>query len=220
MENSFIVEVQSLEEAQSLGSKKWSVEPEDVVVEVLEENKGIWGLFSKKRKVQVALSGELHLLKAKKFLKELFSYMELDVVPEVIDDDSLNLTGKDAGIIIGRYGETLKALEYMANLVLRDSMKRVNIDSDGYKERRLKSLEKLALAAAREATRKGRPVKLEPMSSWERRIIHLTLKDREDVTTNSQGVEPQRCVVVTPLKSRARKATFRATKLRGKREDN
>ncbi|KUK42659.1 MAG: Single-stranded nucleic acid binding R3H domain-containing protein, partial [Thermovirga lienii] len=171
MENSFIVEVQSLEEAQSLGSKKWSVEPEDVVVEVLEENKGIWGLFSKKRKVQVALSGELHLLKAKKFLKELFSYMELDVVPEVIDDDSLNLTGKDAGIIIGRYGETLKALEYMANLVLRDSMKRVNIDSDGYKERRLKSLEKLALAAAREATRKGRPVKLEPMSSWERRII-------------------------------------------------
>jgi len=205
MENSFIVEVQSVEEAQLLGSERWSVDPEDVIVEVLEESKGIWGLFSKKRKMQVTLNGELHLVKARKFLKELFSRMDLDVIPEVAENGSLNLIGDDAGIVIGRYGETLKAIEFITNLVFRDSLKRITIDSDGYRERRLKSLEKLALAAAREAVRKGRPVKLEPMSSWERRIIHITLKDRSDVTTSSYGIEPQRYVVVTPQIGKARK---------------
>jgi len=205
MENSFIVEVQSVEEAQLLGSEKWSVDPEDVIVEVLGESKGIWGLFSKKRKMQVTLSGELHLVKARKFLKELFSRMDLDVIPEVAEDGSVNLVGDDAGIVIGRYGETLKAIEFITNLVFRDSLKRITIDSDGYRERRLKSLEKLALAAAREAVRKGRPVKLEPMSSWERRIIHITLKDRSDVTTSSYGIAPQRCVVVTPERGKAKK---------------
>jgi spoIIIJ-associated protein len=70
--------------------------------------------------------------------------------------------------------------------------------------RRQESVEKIAEAAAREALRKGRTIRLEPMSSWERRIVHITLKDRGDVTTTSNGVEPMRRVEVSPSRSTAR----------------
>jgi spoIIIJ-associated protein len=133
--------------------------------------------------------------------------MGLDIEAGFRDDGIVNLSGEDAGIIIGRYGETLKALEYITNLTLRDgaSRRRLRFDSDGYRTRREESLEKLASAAAREAVRKGRSVKLGPMSSWERRVVHLALKEREDVQTSSTGSEPLRRVVVTPASTRREK---------------
>jgi spoIIIJ-associated protein len=138
--------------------------------------------------------------------------MDLDIEADFRDDGIVNLSGEDAGIIIGRYGETLKALEYVTNLTLRDdaSRRRLRFDSDGYRSRREESLEKLASAAAREAVRKGRAVKLEPMSSWERRVVHLALKEREDVRTSSTGSEPLRRVIVTPVASRGRKSSSRS----------
>ena len=129
--------------------------------------------------------------------------MGLSVTVQSGDDDFLNLSGDDAGIVIGKYGETLKAMEYLINLMLREESRegRVKLDSDGYRQRREASLQRLALAAARKVEKRGRPAYLEPMSSWERRIIHLTLKDYNNVTTRSVGEEPSRKVVVCPVAS-------------------
>jgi len=205
----FVAEVQNLDEARHLGSLKWSVDPEDVEVTVIGEDKKLFGILGKKIRVRITLACDPQLLDAKRFVESLVGMMGLDIEADFRGDGIVNLSGEDAGIIIGRYGETLKALEYITNLTLRDgaSRRRLRFDSDGYRARREESLEKLASAAAREAVRKGRSVKLEPMSSWERRVVHLALKEREDVQTSSTGSEPLRRVVVTPASTRRKKTT-------------
>jgi spoIIIJ-associated protein len=207
----FVAEVQNLDEARRLGSLKWSVDPEDVEVTVIGEDKKLFGILGKKIRVRIVLASDRRLLNARRFVENLLGMMDLDIEADFQDDGIVNLSGEDAGIIIGRYGETLKALEYVTNLTLRDgaSRRRLRFDSDGYRTRREESLEKLASAAAREAVRKGRSVKLEPMSSWERRVVHLALKEREDVQTASTGSEPLRRVVVTPASDRRKKSPMR-----------
>lgn len=115
--------------------------------------------------------------------------------------NTIEITGDDAvDYVVGRYGDALKSLEYLVNLALRDPRRepRIKIDSSGYRERRTKSLERLAEATARQAVKFGRPVRLEPMASWERWVIHTTLKDRDDVSTESIGEPPLRKVVIMP----------------------
>ena len=109
-------------------------------------------------------------------------------------------SGQDAEILVGRHGDGLKALEYLLNLALRDpsAEPRVRLDSNGYRERRMRSLERLAEATARQVVEYGRPIRLDPMLSWERWVIHTTLKDRDDVKTESVGEAPDRKVVVLP----------------------
>ncbi len=205
----FFAEVQNLDEARHLGSLKWSVDPGDVEVTVIGEDKKLFGILGKKIRVRIALATDPRLLDARNFVENLVEMMGLEIETDFQNDGTVNLSGKDAGIIIGRYGETLKALEYVTNLTMRDgaSRRRLRFDSDGYRTRREESLEKLASAAAREAVRKGRSVKLEPMSSWERRVVHLALKEREDVQTSSTGSEPLRRVVVTPAFARGKKSS-------------
>lgn len=207
-QETFVVEVNTVEEARHIGSLRWSVDPSGLKVEVLEEGKRLFGILSKKMRVSVSrvpASGPQDELP---FLKDLLSRMELSVEPVVGDEGNINLTGEDAGIVIGRYGETLKAIEFVTNIFLRERQpeRRIRLDSDGYRMRRQESVEKVALAAAREVQRKGRPVRLEPMSSWERRIVHITLKDRGDVETSSVGTEPMRRVVVSPCRDSVSRA--------------
>ena len=112
----------------------------------------------------------------------------------------INLSGQDASILVGRYGDGLKAVEYLLNLALRTPGEepRVRLDSGGYRERRKQSLERLAEASARKVVQRGMPLRLDPMVSWERWVIHTTLKDRTDVETQSVGESPDRKVVVVP----------------------
>jgi spoIIIJ-associated protein len=202
----FEVEVNSIEEARHIGSLRWSVDPSDLQVEVIEEGKRLFGILGKKMRVSVSRGKNAGGEFKPEFLEGLVSRMELSVKPFVMEDGTVNLAGDDAGIVIGKYGETLKAMEFLTNLVIRDTMpdSRIRLDSDGYRMRRQESVEKIAEAAAREALRKGRTIRLEPMSSWERRIVHITLKDRGDVTTTSNGVEPMRRVEVSPGRSTTR----------------
>lgn len=204
-QETFVVEVNTLEEARHIGSLKWSVDPEELEVQVLEEGKRLFGILGKKMRVSVSRLPETGEQDSFPFLRDLLSRMELSVEPVWDEEGNINLTGEDAGIVIGRYGETLKAIEFVTNVVLREKHpdRRVRLDSDGYRMRRQESVEKVALAAAREAQRKGRSVRLEPMSSWERRIVHITLKERGDVETSSIGSEPMRRVVVTPCRNPA-----------------
>lgn len=202
-QETFVVEVNTVEEARHIGSLRWSVDPSGVAVEVLDEGKRLFGILGKKMKVSVSRVSDGAQQDPFPFLKDLLSRMELSVEPVMGDEGNVNLTGEDAGIVIGRYGETLKAIEFVTNIVLRERQpgNRIRLDSDGYRMRRQESVEKVALAAAREAQRKGRDVRLEPMSSWERRIVHITLKEHGDVETSSIGTEPMRRVVVSPCRS-------------------
>jgi spoIIIJ-associated protein len=195
-----VVETDSIEDAVEEAARQWEILPADVKVRVLEEGKRFLGLFSRKTRVELIPAGDPDVLKAKRLLSEILERMDMDVVIEAQEDGVLNLTGADAGIIIGKYGETLKSLEFLMNLISRDSApaSSIRLDSDGYRERRELSLQRVAHSSAREAVRRRRPVTMEPMTSWERRIIHIALKEHPEVETRSTGEEPQRRVVVWP----------------------
>jgi spoIIIJ-associated protein len=119
------------------------------------------------------------------------------------DEESVvaRLSGPDLGPVIGRRGQTIDAIQYLANAFVwhgADERKEVVIDAAGYRERRRSTLEQTADRAAEDALRTGEPVELEPMSSVERKIVHLHLQDREGIVTASEGSDPNRYVVVRP----------------------
>lgn len=198
-----VFDVPSVEEARKNAAAQWGLDPADVVVKVIEEEKSFFGLLGRKLRVEVRPLESLSLLRGKNTASRLLVLMDLNITPEITDDHRINLTGPDAGIIIGKYGETLKSMEFLLNLMTRnvDEGERISLDSDGYRERRELSLQRLAFAAARKSVRKGKPTYLEPMTSWERRVIHMTLKDNGDVETKSVGESPARKVVVWPVVS-------------------
>jgi spoIIIJ-associated protein len=115
---------------------------------------------------------------------------------------TVSLTGGDLGLLIGRHGQTIDAIQYLVNAVAYrtygDNRKDVVIDAAGYRDRRRATLESLAVRSAERAKASGEVVELEPMSSIERRIVHLRLQDEPGVSTRSEGDEPYRYVVVEP----------------------
>jgi spoIIIJ-associated protein len=118
------------------------------------------------------------------------------------DDDAVTaeIAGEDLGLLIGRHGQTIDAIQYVTNVVAYrtygDDRKDVVVDAAGYRERRRTTLEAMAMRSAEQAKASGRPVELEPMTSIERRIVHLRLQDEPGVSTRSEGDEPYRYVVV------------------------
>jgi spoIIIJ-associated protein len=124
---------------------------------------------------------------------------------EVVEDDkavSASLVGGDLGLVIGRHGQTIDAIQYLANVIawreLGDDHKDMVVDAAGYRERRRETLEAVALRSAERAKASGELVELEPMSPTERRIVHLRLQEVDGVGTRSEGEEPYRYVVVVP----------------------
>ncbi|MDD3795160.1 MAG: protein jag [Lachnospiraceae bacterium] len=147
--------------------------------------------------------------KAEEFLKNVFATMDMKVVIKAeCQDDTLNidLSGEDMGILIGKRGQTLDSLQYLVSLVVnkgKSSYVRVKLDTENYRNRRKTTLENLAKNIAFKVKKTRRPVYLEPMNPYERRIIHSALQNDPYVTTHSEGEEPCRKVVVT-LKKRER----------------
>jgi spoIIIJ-associated protein len=123
---------------------------------------------------------------------------------EVAEDGStLTATcfGDELGLLIGRHGQTIDAIQVLASLIAsrgEEERKEVVVDAAGYRDRRRRTLEALALRSAEEVVRTGEPVALEPMSASERKVVHTCLQDREGVATASAGDEPNRYVVVEP----------------------
>ena len=192
-----------------------------VNIEVIEEAKnGLFGLFSKKAKIRVTLKDAaakisdvveeaLDNIKAdvqagKEFLQKIFHSMKIEVVMEkfVNKADStvtLKLHGPDMGILIGKHGQTLDALQYLTNLVAnKNSSERIRIiiDVEDYRERRIETLSRLAVRLADKVKRNGERVVLEPMNPHERKIIHMALQNDRRITTLSEGEEPYRKVVI------------------------
>ena len=138
-------------------------------------------------------------------LEEVADGLGLDVEVDVQEGDGVlrgSLRGEDVGLFIGRRGQTIDAVQHLAQRIVfpeGPSSVRVVVDADGYRERRAESLQADAEEAAEEAIRTGRPVELEPMPASERRIVHEYLRERGGVETHSEGDEPGRRLVVSPL---------------------
>jgi spoIIIJ-associated protein len=138
-------------------------------------------------------------------LAEIADGFDLDVEIDIEESDGLlrgSLRGDDVGLFIGRRGQTIDAVQHLAQrIVFHDgpSDVRVVVDADGYRERRAETLRSDADAAAEETLRSGRPVEMDPMPASERRVVHEHLRDRGDVETHSEGEEPERRLVVSPL---------------------
>ena len=124
-------------------------------------------------------------------------------ITESAEEFLVDISGDDLGILIGRRGQTLDALEYLAGIAAFPggaTRKHVELDAEGYKERRRKQIERVALRKADEVVKRGRPAQLNPMTSAERKIVHLALRERTDVSTESEGREPNRAVVIFPVR--------------------
>lgn len=152
---------------------------------------------------RVPANPEEAIRRAETFLKDVFRTMEMNVeVKSVFEDDtlSIDLAGDDMGILIGKRGQTLDSLQYLTSLVVnkgKASYVRVKLDTEDYRNRRKATLENLAKNIAFKVKKTRRPVFLEPMNPYERRIIHSALQNDPYVTTHSEGDEPCRKVVVT-----------------------
>ena len=126
--------------------------------------------------------------------------VELDEDDETI---TVSCAGPDLGMLIGRHGQTIDAIQYLANAAMyrghQEDRKAVVVDAAGYRARRRTSLEALAVRSAERAVANAEPVELEPMTAVERKVVHLRLKEFDGVETTSEGTEPNRFVVIKPV---------------------
>ncbi len=166
---------------------------------------GILGIGSRPAVIEAWAREKTVVERACSFLEGVFGTMgmEVDVVSEFNEEErslNLDLQGDDMGILIGKRGQTLDSLQYLTSLVVnKDSEEyiRVKLDIENYRERREESLENLARSCASKVKKTRRPVVLEPMNPYERRIIHACLQNDRNVITSSEGEEPYRHVVIS-----------------------
>ena len=150
------------------------------------------------------------LARVEKFLGEMFGAMNMAVTIETGFDAEektiiVNLSGDDMGVLIGKRGQTLDSIQYLSSLVVNkgeDEYIRVKVDTENYRERRKETLENLANNISFKVKRTKRPVSLEPMNPYERRVIHAALQNDKYVVTRSEGVEPYRHIVISPKNTR------------------
>ncbi|MGB9780710.1 RNA-binding cell elongation regulator Jag/EloR [Caldanaerobacter sp.] len=194
----------TVEEAINLALQDFGVPREMVDIEVLDEGgKGFLGLISKQAIVRVVLKDVIKE-SAKNFLQNVINAMKLDVtfdIEETEDTIKFNLQGKNVGLLIGKRGETLDALQYLVNVVASkykgyERYRRIVLDAGNYRKRREETLTRLARKLARKVMETKESIELEPMSPNERRIIHLALQDHPYVETYSEGEEPNRRVII------------------------
>ena len=196
------VKGKTLDEAIFTGLTELGLGIDQVEYEIIKENtKGIFGIG---RSVIIRMSEKKTVCgDAEEFLNGLFKLMGTPAVAEVTETDeavSIELTGDPTGMLIGRRGETLDALQYLTGLVVnkgRDDYKRVSIDIGDYRQKREETLEALARKLAAQAVRTGRSVTLEPMNPYERRVIHSAVQEIEGATSRSIGEEPNRRVIIS-----------------------
>jgi spoIIIJ-associated protein len=143
--------------------------------------------------------------RVRELLERIADSCDIDAEVEVSEDEEAlrgTLHGDDLGLVIGRHGQTIDAIQHLAVRVAfrgSEERKRLIVDAAGYRDRRAEALERQADRAAAEATRFGRPVALDAMVAAERRVVHEYLRDRRDVETYSEGEEPDRHLVITPV---------------------
>jgi len=189
---------------QTLGIKR-----DNANIEVITEpSGGILGLLGNKdAKVMVS-----PLRPPEKYLEHLLREIIKGIdeggkieIQQNEDDFYVSINGEDMGVLIGKRGQSLESLQYLINVIMHrqfsDFNGRVIIDIEGYRQRREKYITQMAVQTARKAVKMKKEITLEPMTSHDRRVVHLALRDDPYVETSSRGEEPYRKVVITPLKT-------------------
>lgn len=195
----------TIEEALAAALTELNVNEDRVEYEVLDlPKKGFLGLIgTKPAKIKVTVKKVPSIEVAIKFLEDIFDAMKIAVAIETIkneDDYTCDLHGEDLGILIGKHGQTLDALQYLTNLAANKDMSqekiRITLDVENYRKRRQETLCRLANHLADKVKRFGDKIVLEPMNRHERKIIHTALQDDRRILTYSDGEEPYRKVVI------------------------
>ena len=216
----------TVSEAITDACQEFGVTSDRLVYEVIEkESAGFLGIGSKPATIKAAIKVEEEVKVveapkkekdssassasfeeiAKTFLRDVFEAMKMEVaiVAKFNEEErnlDIELSGDDMGMLIGKRGATLDSLQYLVSLVVNkstDDYVRVKVDTENYRERRKETLENLAKNIAYKVKRTKRPVSLEPMNPYERRIIHSALQNDKYVTTHSEGEDPFRRVIVS-----------------------
>ncbi len=194
----------TVEDAIAAALAELGASREEVDITVIDEGtKGFLGMFGSKDAVVLVKKNFNPEKEAETFLKEVFLSMGLIVkIKTQLKEKHLliELTGDDMGILIGKRGQTLDALQYLVGLVVNKNSPyyiSVMLDTENYRQRRKETLESLAFNLAKKVKHTRRSVVLEPMNPYERRIIHSALQNDRYVTTYSEGEEPYRNVVIT-----------------------
>jgi len=200
------VEAKNTEEAAKKAAEMLGIGADDFDIEVVsEDKKGLFGLGGTRGKVQATAWVKPELW-APKFLENILESAGIEgkVKAELREDElMLNIEGPEMGLLIGRHGQTLLALQYLVALATNKGghkFVRICLDIAGYQEQRRKELENIAQKAAERAISSGQPVYLKPMTPSDRKIVHICLRENSQITTASEGEEPERQVVVRPVK--------------------
>ncbi len=202
------VSAKTVSDAITEACQKFTITSDKLEYEVVQEgSSGFLGINAKPAIIKARIKEEEKTIdvKAKDFLSDVFKSMNMAVVIDAKYDDientlDIDLSGDEMGVLIGKRGQTLDSLQYLVSLVVNknvDDYIRVKIDTENYRQRRKETLENLAKNISYKVKRTRRPVTLEPMNPYERRIIHSALQNDRYVTTHSEGDEPYRKVVVT-----------------------
>ncbi len=194
----------SVDEAIKAALDELSCEIDDVIIEVIEEpSRGLLGLVKKPAIVKVSVR-EKPEQDVRQALEDLLNKMKLDYRITNVERDEgrvrINITGKDMGLLIGRKGETLNAVQFVLGLIVnrnREDRVRVVLDVEDYRKKREESLEALAMRLSDRVKKTRKSVVMRPMSSQERRIVHTALQGDPQISTYSMGDEPNRKVVIS-----------------------
>ena len=203
--NYIIKESDTVEKAVSTALEELKADINEVNIDILQNpSNGFLGLMAKDAKVKVSIvNGPKE--KASNFLDLLLKKMNIDCNYDIeFDNDTLDIVvndieGNDKGILIGKRGKNLDSLQYVLSLIVnkeRNNYVRTIVDIDGYRDKREKTLERLALKKADKCRYYKKKIKLEPMNPYERRIIHSALQSEKDIITYSEGEDPYRRVVI------------------------
>lgn len=199
------VSAKTVDDAITEASIKLGTTSDKIEVEVIEKGStGFLGIKSKPAIIKARKKNDT-VDNIREFLENVFSAMNMEVTIDIkkAEDDKVyevELSGKEMGLLIGKRGQTLDSLQYLTNLAVNkhsDGYIKVKLDTEDYRQRRKDTLENLAKNIAYKVKRTKRPVSLEPMNPFERRVIHSALQGDRYVETHSEGEETFRHVVVT-----------------------
>ncbi len=201
----------TIEDAVNAALAELGIAREEAEIKVLEEpSKGLLGFLGGRPARVLVTEKEKEIEKTSdrvaKFLNEVLSRMDLTATVAAEEHEDLiqvDIRGEGLGVVIGKRGQTLDALQYLANIVANkggERRQRIILDAEGYRKRREEVLVDLAGRLAERVRRSGESIVLEPMSAPERKVIHSTLQNHPFVTTHSQGEEPFRKIVILAKK--------------------
>jgi spoIIIJ-associated protein len=205
-------EGKTTEEAIENASRQLNRPVEDFDVDIIEPGSaGIFGLVgTKKTKIRITIRKEdlpdnpEDLAAAKEILEKILDLIPVEVAVNEVNSDgkmTLNIVGDTSGLLIGRKGKTLDALQYLVNKIVKKRLNkkiRVNIDSENYRQRRIESLTQLAIKMGNKVKKSRKPLTTNPLNPHDRRVIHLALKEDAHLNTKSRGDGLLKKVVISP----------------------